>query len=238
MKAPGNILVIDTASPVELVAASSAGRCSDRTEVVTASHSTDLFRNIDGALGGLGIGVSDLGLIGVGVGPGSFTGIRIAVTTARMMAQLLEIPLVGVKTHRFYAVSIPSEPGDNLLVAFDAKKGRVFGALYRRGDDPLRPTEVVEPGDYYIDFLLDRADAGSRALIAGSGSEKYFLSIRDRLPQADLLPGFRPSGDAACRLTALLYQAAPGLWKDLNQIVPLYSRKSDAETLKDFKKGI
>ncbi len=91
-----------------------------------------LFDNIDAALAGAGISATDLQLIGVGIGPGSFTGIRIAVSTARMLAQVLSIPLAGLSSPLIYAASMEALPGEYLMTAFDAKKGRVFGALYRR----------------------------------------------------------------------------------------------------------
>ena len=109
-----------------------AGTAAETSIVVNTSHSVTLLDTINRCLDTLGLAPGDLNCLGVGVGPGSFTGIRIAVTTARMLAQVLGIPLVGIQTHLLYAVSVRGGRGDNIMIAFDAKKGRVFGALYRK----------------------------------------------------------------------------------------------------------
>jgi tRNA threonylcarbamoyladenosine biosynthesis protein TsaB len=229
-----NILVIETATSIELLAASADGRTSDRTAISRVSHSVTLFANIDAALGELGIGIRDIELMGVGVGPGSFTGIRIAVSTARMLAQALGVPLVPVKSQLLYAASAAAGPGEYVLVAFDAKKGRVFGALYRASDDPLSPTEVVAPGDYDIERLCEPA-RGKRTLAVGDGAEKYRAEIEKRLPECAVLADFMPSGEAACRIVGNAYAANPAGYPDIGAVLPFYARKSDAEVIREEK---
>lgn len=229
-----NTLVIETATSVELLAASSGVRTSDRTAASRVSHSVTLFANLDAALVELGIGIRDIGLIGVGVGPGSFTGIRIAVSTARMLAQVLDVPLVPVKSQLLYAASVAAAPGEYVLVAFDAKKGRVFGALYRSSDDPLSPIEVVAPGDYEITRLALPA-LGKRAFAIGDGAEKYRSEIEAQVPECAVLPGFAPSGNVACRIVMNAYAADPDRYAKFTAVVPFYARKSDAEVIREEK---
>ncbi len=230
-----NILTIDTATAVEMVAASSGSKVSDETREVGVSHSITLFESMDNALNELGIAIKDIDLVGVGIGPGSFTGIRIAVTTARMLAQLLGAPLVGIKTHLFYAASVKADIDDNILIAFDAKKGRVFGALYRRGPQELSPVEIVEPGDYYMDFLINQIDKENRTFIIGDGVEKYYDSIKSEISDHELLTGFKPSAKIACDMTGNIYKIDSGLYASINRVVPFYSRKSDAEIVKESR---
>ncbi len=229
------ILTIDTAASVELIGASSGDAVSDKTREVGVSHSITLFEGIDSALGELDIAINDIELIGVGLGPGSFTGIRIAVSTARMLAQLLKTPLVGIKTHHLYASSVKAEIDENILIAFDAKKGRVFGALYRSGKDRLSPVEVVEPGDYYMDYLIDNIDRDKRTLLIGDGVEKYYNLIEERAPDHKRLSGFMPSAKDACALTEYIYNMEPEKHNNINRVVPFYSRKSDAEIVKEMR---
>ncbi len=231
-----NTLVIETATSTELLAASSGGRTSDRTAASRVSHSVTLFANLDAALGELGIGIRDIELIGVGVGPGSFTGIRIAVSTARMLAQALGRPLVPVKSQLLYAASVAAAPGEYVLVAFDAKKGRVFGALYRFSDDPLSPVEVMPPGDYEIARLTPPA-RGKRAFAVGDGAEKYRSEIEAHIPECTLLAGFVPSGSVACRIVGDIYATNPDRYADFTAVVPFYARKSDAEVIMEEKRN-
>ncbi|HNU90731.1 MAG TPA: tRNA (adenosine(37)-N6)-threonylcarbamoyltransferase complex dimerization subunit type 1 TsaB [Spirochaetota bacterium] len=227
-----NTLVIETSTPIELLAVSADGRVADRTAVSNVSHSVTLFSNIDAALGALGIGIRDIGLIGVGVGPGSFTGIRIAVSTARMLAQALAIPLAPVVSQLFYAVSVGASPGEFILTAFDAKKGRVFGALYRAGEDPLAPAELVPPGDYEISWLLEPA-RGARTIAVGDGAERYSDRIGLALSKCELLTGFIPSGERACRLVERFHAETPHRFEDISKVLPFYARKSDAEVIRE-----
>lgn len=230
-----NILVIDTASQLEIVAACAASGAAEASTLIQTSHSTTLMGAIDGCLNRLGLGLRDLDCIGVGIGPGSFTGIRIAVTTARMLAQVLGKPLVGVKTQLLFAVSAGAEAGENILVAFDAKKGRVFGALYRGAVDPLAPLEIVPPGDYAIDALIAGVDRTRRTHLIGDGTMKYAEALAP-LERAVFREDFAPDGRALCGLTAAHYRADPDAYADLNATVPCYARKSDAETAKESKR--
>lgn len=206
---------------------------ADKTRAVPTSHSITLFSTIDSALRDLDLSIAEIELIGVGIGPGSFTGIRIAVTTARMLAQLLQTPLVGIKTPLLYAASVNALIGEYILIAFDAKKGRVFGALYRKKDS-LVPEEKITPGDYTVGYLIDGIEGGKTHLI-GNGVKKYQEEFVQRLPNNTIYPDFIPSGERAGVLTREIFKQSPERCT-LNQVVPFYARKSDAEIMK-YRKG-
>jgi tRNA threonylcarbamoyladenosine biosynthesis protein TsaB len=229
-----NILAIDTATKIEIAAASSGSVFSDQIKVVSESHSVSLFENIDLVLKDIMIELKDINLIGVGIGPGSFTGIRIAVTTARMFSQILNLPLVGIKTHLMYAASAcnKAKTGENILIAFDAKKNRVFGALYKKEKDDLNPSEIIQPGDYSIDYLVNHINPGERTLLIGDGSEKYYSEIKSKINDNDILSDFLPSGKIICGLVEQTYLENPGNSSDLNRVLPFYARRTDAEIMK------
>jgi tRNA threonylcarbamoyladenosine biosynthesis protein TsaB len=230
-----NILTIDTATDVELVSILSPKGVSNKTRAVASSHSKTLFANIDAALKELNLTISDISLIGVGIGPGSFTGIRIAVATTRMLAQLIDIPLVGIKTHLLYAASVETKAHDRILIAFDAKKDRLFGALYKKGVDPLLPDEIIPPGDYKIDFLTRGIERERKTYLIGNGVEKYHNEFSKKIPNHSIISNFLPSGEIACQLTKEIYLRRPDKFNDYNQIVPYYARKSDAEIMRRDK---
>jgi tRNA threonylcarbamoyladenosine biosynthesis protein TsaB len=231
-----NVLAIDTSTRAELVAVSRPGMVADRTAPMSASHASGLFDRIDGALKDTGISVGDLNLIGVGTGPGSFTGIRIGVTTTRMLAQVLRVPLVGLPTPLLYACSTRSAPGTCVIVAFDAKKSRVFGALYRMTDDPLAPEVIVPPGDYGMEYLCDRACAGVATISVGDGAGIYAKAL-SVLEHHTFMEDFLPSGETACMLTERFYHARPEEYADLTLVMPCYARKSDAEIALEKKRN-
>jgi len=227
-----NTLVIDTASNTELIAISKGEKYYSISEESGKSHSITIFSNIKRLLEKAEITISDINLVGVGQGPGSFTGIRIAVTTARMLAQILDAPIVGIKTHEIYAASAKGQPDDFVLIAFDAKKKRVFGALYQLTEDSLNPKEIVPPGDYTIGYLVERMDIGKKSILTGDGIKKYIETINKNLKNYEYIPDFKLSGEISCRLVNKLYEENPAEYKDLTRIIPFYARKSDAEIAK------
>lgn len=230
-----NTLVLDTATQIEHVAARSGCVVSDITRRMDRSHSATLFINIDSALRGAGISARELELVGVGIGPGSFTGIRIAVSTARALAQVLGVPLVGIHSPLLFAASVRASAGTHILVAFDAKKGRVFGALYQRQGDG-QDRAIVAPGDYEMQLLARAIPAGSAVMAAGDGVFRY----RDELDHGEcrisFLEDFAPEGASSCALAERAYRSDPSRWSDLTAIVPDYARKSDAEVVRDLKR--
>ncbi|MCU0846961.1 MAG: tRNA (adenosine(37)-N6)-threonylcarbamoyltransferase complex dimerization subunit type 1 TsaB [Spirochaetes bacterium] len=230
-----NILMIDASTDIEIICACSGRKCSDRTRRTERSHSVTLFENLDGCLSDIGLEIGDIDLIGVGTGPGSFTGIRIAVSTARMFSQLTGAPLIDLKSHLIFASSAAADDDSNVLVAFDAKKNRVFAALYNvRG--PGEITELVRPGDYPLDLLLDHAGTGNKTVCIGDGIEKFYGMVAERLVNHEYLKDFVPSGIRACEIAEKAYLENPGLYKNYDRVVPNYTRRSDAEVMKDLKK--
>jgi tRNA threonylcarbamoyladenosine biosynthesis protein TsaB len=229
-------LVIDTATNLEIIAACSGNKSAEASGFVDTSHSITILDNVDRCLKKLKITIGDIDIIGVGIGPGSFTGIRIAVSTGRMLAQILEKPLVGIKTQLLYAVSVKALEGDNILIAFDAKKNRVFGALYRKSDDTLRPHEIIPPGDYSIQELIESIDTSRTTHMAGSGIDKYGAIINPAVENKTILHEFFPGGKIMCDLVFNSYRDDPGKYIDYNRVTPFYARKSDAEAAKGIIK--
>ncbi len=98
-------------------------------------HTTQLLGLAAQALAGAGTDWSGIGLIAVGTGPGTFTGIRIGIATARALACARGLPIAGVSTLRALAASAAgAETGEELLLAvLDARRGEVFAAGWRAG---------------------------------------------------------------------------------------------------------
>ena len=227
-----NILIIDTSSWLEIISIYTDSGVSNHSKFVEHSHSTTIFENIDACLKDLGIKINDIELIGVGIGPGSFTGIRIAVSTARMLAQVLDIPLVGIKSQMILASSVNTDENNNILVAFDAKKGRVFGGLYKKTVNHL-PETIIEEGDYNIEFLISNIDKNYKTITIGDGAEKYNEIIKKSLADVEHMGEFIPSCENSARLIMETFKSNPQTYSDYNSTKPFYARKSDAELLKE-----
>ncbi|OUM85556.1 MAG: tRNA N6-adenosine(37)-N6-threonylcarbamoyltransferase complex dimerization subunit TsaB [Bacillus thermozeamaize] len=131
-------------------------------EVITnqkKNHSVRLMPTVDSLLRSLGVGPGDLQMIAVAMGPGSYTGVRIGVTSAKMMAWALKIPLVGVSTLMGMAASLGPVDGW-ICPLIDARRGRVYTGLYRREGGRLRlvQKEMVVPWKEWVSRVLDPLD--------------------------------------------------------------------------------
>ncbi|CAB4726017.1 MAG: tRNA (adenosine(37)-N6)-threonylcarbamoyltransferase complex dimerization subunit type 1 TsaB [Actinobacteria bacterium] len=150
------LLTFDTATPLVSVALHDG----DRDEIVVElsseramKHGEDLAPLIESALGRAGAVRQDVTAIGVGVGPGPFTGLRVGLVTARTLAFVLEIPVYGICSLDVLALEAVDSgvvSGD-FAVATDARRKEVYWAMYdadgRRLDGPVvdRPATLATP---------------------------------------------------------------------------------------------
>lgn len=186
------------------------------------SHGRSLLPAIEAAVTAVG-GWPAIGLIAVGVGPGSFTGLRIGISTARALAQARRLPLAPVPTTTVLVAGIAQleEAADRpRLAVIDARRGEVFVAL-DRGDGAGEPL-VVDPSRLAEQLAPDEL---SGALAAGDGSLRFRSEIEaagvEVLP--DSSPAHRPSAERICLLGAARATVA------VERLVPLYLRRPDAE---------
>lgn len=126
------LLAIDTCSNLCAASVSDAGRELGRcVRDIGTGHAEQLMAVIAAALDAAGKAYADLTAVAVAVGPGSFTGIRVGVSTARGLALALKIPSAGVGTLDALAEEVRSSfPGRPVLVAIDARRGELYGAAW------------------------------------------------------------------------------------------------------------
>ena len=223
-----NTLIIDTSTKFEIIAIKKENNIFDETLHITDSHSQTVFANIELCLQKASLNIEDINLIGVGTGPGSFTGIRIAVSTARMLAQLLNIPIVDICSQDIFANSIEVKDGENIIAAFEAKKKRVFAAVYKKHNNEL--IQTIEAGDYELTNLIDSCSSKKIHLV-GEGIQKHIdtLHIKSNEKTLNILEDVVPSGEAACILAEKKYSETENQESHYDRIIPNYARISDAE---------
>lgn len=187
-------------------------------------HATRLLPLADSLLADAGLVWGDVERIAVGVGPGTFTGLRIGVATARGLAQSLGVDLLGVSSLRALAHAAVGNGLETVLAVIDARRGEVFAAAYR-GDRELIAPAPLSPVD--LAELRERADslAGSSTWTAvGDGAVRYRaeLDLAGVAVGDDDSPLHRVDGRAICEL---------GLQGDPSgaQVLPDYRRRPDAE---------
>lgn len=133
------ILGIETSSKIGGLALVEDGEVAAEGNIDThLSHSAYLIPQLDSLLEKAGWKIGDLEGIGVGLGPGSFTGLRVGLAVAQGIAFAREIPLAGVSSFETLVRGATSSTGD-VRPIMDARRGRVYLARYRKeGDEFVR----------------------------------------------------------------------------------------------------
>jgi tRNA threonylcarbamoyladenosine biosynthesis protein TsaB len=221
------LLCLDTATPQVGVAIGSDDEVLGRIQLFRPQHHAEhLAPAIHYLCEELGLSLDQVSAIGVGIGPGLFTGLRVGVTTAKVMAQALRIPLIAVPSLDLVAFEV--RYSDRLLVpVLDARRGEVFYATYRQvpgGVQRLSDYEIGKPDD----VAAELAAKGEEVLLLGDGALRY----RDRfydLDRSEFGPPelSYPSPAALVELTRAKFQRED--FCQPRQVHPLYLRLSDAE---------
>jgi tRNA threonylcarbamoyladenosine biosynthesis protein TsaB len=186
-------------------------------------HAEVLMTELEAAVAEAG-GWERVDVLAAGVGPGSFTGLRVGLATARAIAQALSVQIVPVGTLAALAEGI-AETGDGSgrrrLAVLDARRGQVFAALF----DP-DGGEVWEPFVSGPEELAERLrTAPERPLAAGSGALRFRRELEaagaEVLPDSD--SAHRVRARHVCRL------AEGGAPSPPEGVQPIYLRPPDAE---------
>lgn len=184
-------------------------------------HATVLLEEVERAAAAAG-GWGEVGTIAVGLGPGSFTGVRIGIATARGLAASIGLPLVGVCTLDAIGLGLREQgrEGVDSLAVIDARRGEVFAALYSESGKRLWEPLVASPAD-----LAERAAKLSQPpRAAGSGALRFRQELARRgveIPE-DADPVHRVAARHICAL------AAAGEIGDAGSLAPIYLRPPDA----------
>lgn len=217
-----NVLALETSARVGSVALRQAGGgAADHVELdERCGHARGLAPAISALLRRNGLRATDLHAIVVGLGPGAYTGIRLALATAKTMAVFLDVPIVGVPSTAVLAAHEVAPAGD-VLVVLDARKGDVYAARYRKHAEGRAPLELEAPA---VRRAAELAGAIGDAFVLGDG----WSVLSDAAGR--VLPG---TADAAPRATDLLAIGLEHLDRgerhDPHALVPLYLRRSEAE---------
>ena len=222
-------LGIDTSSPIGSVGlAGEQGLIAELSLMTRATHSERLLSSVSATLLVAGEALKAVTVFAVTSGPGSFTGLRIGIATAKGLALGSGRPLVGFSTLETIALAcqpwLPRDGGGPVCVLLDAGRGEVYRGLFNVSGGTakrLAPEAAMAPAE-----ATERLPAGS--LVCGSGVAACRRELEARLPAAALVVEEAPSIGATLARRALALAAERGL-SDLPALIPNYLRLSDAE---------
>ena len=112
------------------------------TSVTPGRQSSDMLLEIDRLLSRNLSGIEDIDLFSVGLGPGSFTGLRIGLTTMRAMALALKKPIIGIPSIDALARAVAYDNPD-ICVIIDAKQAKVYARFYKQSKNTIKPTSKI-----------------------------------------------------------------------------------------------
>jgi len=186
-------------------------------------HAETLVPAIDFLCATADIGLDEIGLVAVDIGPGLFTGMRVGLATAKALAQAMRVPMIGISSLDLLA--FPHRRSDRVVVpVVDARKGEVFYAMYRQVPGGLQ--QVVTPRAAPVDELVaDLLARSQEALCVGDGALRYRDEIRDGF-HCEFADEAHPSAAPLVQLAHA--KALREDWSNPSEIHPLYLRPPDA----------
>jgi tRNA threonylcarbamoyladenosine biosynthesis protein TsaB len=205
-------------------------RRDDPPPGVRPRHTTRLMALVVEVLETAGVEWAAVDRIAVGVGPGTFTGLRIGIATAHALARAREIDLVGVSTLQSLARdagAVMAGPADAVMAVIDARRGEVFAAGWRAQDvTGSGAVPLLGPCALAPDALAEAMRSDGRAWLAvGDGAVEFRAALEHvgaRIPEPDSELN-RVSAIGHCRLALGLRPEPP------EGIQPEYLRLPDAE---------
>lgn len=222
----GGLLALDAATAVgSLCVVAPSGGVHERELDASSMPSESLVAAIEDGLEAAALTVRDLRLLAVGLGPGSFTGLRVALATVKGIAYGAGLPIYGFSSLALLAGSA----GTGLVVpVLDARRGDLFCALYEVEAGGTRITSRLEDAARSAAELADLlAPFGHSVRLVGSAAAAHpELRRLGATPPLDL-----PRPRAAMGLLVARDRIAAGRAEDLAALTPRYLRASEAERL-------
>jgi len=225
------VLSLDTSARTATVAIVEDGKIISEYSVVTNTHSTTLLPMIESAMDYSGIKANDIDLYAVSVGPGSFTGIRIGVSTIKGLAFVNNTPCVGVSALEAMAENLRGIEGI-IVPAIDARRDMVYTAIFK-SDKVGNLTRITDDSQIAISELFDLLGEYSSDSIYFTGDAYDKLVSRDGLPPNIAATPQKLRSQSASGVAA----AALRIWNESNDkssftdtaLMPVYLKKSQAE---------
>ncbi len=222
------ILAVDTATLYGGVAVydDEEGSLSEhRVGGQTRQFSESLMEMIDLCLKNLSFSIKDIDCFAVTSGPGSFTGLRVGLSTVKGLAFATSKPVVTVSTLFNHAMMFPFID-DDICPVLDARKKEVYSAIYRWNDGSL--ITVLEEGVFSIEELLRSIDR--KTVFIGDGIKVYGDRVRDALKDnARFAPASMYGGLPSTLARIAIQKARNNEFTDLSTFSPKYFRRSEAE---------
>ena len=171
------ILNIDTSGDIASICIAQNGKplYVDSNEK-QKDHAAWLHPAINKLFQNANIQIKNIEAIGITIGPGSYTGLRVGLATAKGLCYALKIPLIAINTLEAMAFALKKEASDLICPMIDARRMEVFTAIYNKDLQPmLSPRAMIIDESSFAEII-----AAHQILFCGSGSHKFQSIINDK----------------------------------------------------------
>lgn len=219
-------LGIDTANQTLAVGVIEDNRILGQVQInVKKNHSISLMPTIDQLFSAIQLTPDAVDRIVVSAGPGSYTGLRIGVTTAKTLAYTLNKELVGISSLKAIATNCIGIEG-LIVPLFDARRKNVYSAIYRQKNGQLET--VLADTHISLAELLDQLKESNEAILfVGEDCKKFSTEITESLPEVTInriAEWNIPNGATIAKIGS-----ASEPVKDIQNFLPRYLKKVEAE---------
>lgn len=220
-------LAIDTSNQTLAVAVVDGQEVLGQSQTMAIkNHSTALMPAIDGLMQAVGMAPKELEQIVVAKGPGSYTGLRIGVTTAKTLAQTLNIPLIGVSSLKAVAANCVGV-SQVIVPLFDARRQNVYAGAYQWHNGTLE-TRIKDQHISLSELLAQLKAVDSQdVLFVGADTIKFKDMIEAELPTAHINQVLLWNYPNGVVLAAIAKEEAPVA--SIHDFVPDYLKLVEAE---------
>lgn len=218
------ILAIDTSNqPLSVAVLEDGNLLSQATCTKTKNHSVKLLPLIERLMEDAKLKPCELDRIVVAKGPGSYTGLRIGVATAKTLAYTLDKELAGVSSLEVLAAAFPKTEKSVLVPLFDARRGNVFAGAYRYDENGLLQTVMSDRHIAVADLCEEFAS--QNVIFVGKDAQTYSDLINEKCKNGTISSfGFNyPRAD----ILGMIGENEKCV--DVNDFVPNYLRMTQAE---------
>ena len=222
------ILAIDTSSKICSVAILEDEKVIDEINLDNGrTHSENLMPLVEEILKRNNFLVSDINLLACSVGPGSFTGIRIGVSSIKPIAEVLNLKIASVTSLETLARNV--EGKEKIIVSLiDARNDQVYCGIF---DDKYDKIEDYMADD--ITKIISHIEKYEKIILVGNGAEKHKELIKEKLYNIKFSENNKQSAVNVGKIGYKKY--LENNLKSADTIIPIYLRKSQAERMKKDK---
>lgn len=227
------ILAIDAATRVQTLALIEGEEVIEhRIQRARYNHSSTLITNIDALFDAQAFTVHDIDLFAVGVGPGSFTGLRVAMAVAKALARATNTPIIGVSSLATMAFEATTyDPNAPVCAMIDARRMEVYAGLYARHEDTLvsLADDHTTPPEKLELKLRELVHHHGHVNLVGNGPQAFPNLDLWKVEGLRILPPSTQFPSAVSTALLARHEALTRGTDDLLMLEPNYIRPSDAE---------